>query len=354
MHDRQTGTTERVNVSSRGVQTDSPYGDFESAGSISSDGRFVAFDSHGDNLVPGDTNNAFDVFVHDRLNHTTERVSVDSRGVQGNGWSFRPSISADGRYVMFTSAANNLVPGDTNHTYDIFVHDRLTGTTERVSLSSSGTQGNAISSFYAEISGDGQSVIFESDASNLVPEDTNGTTDIFVHDRLGGPTFTTLCDPGSSGVIACPCSNPPGGSDQGCDNSSVTGGATLSAIGGTYISSDSLEFHVNGTPPSALSILLQGTAVIPTGAVYGQGVRCVGGTITRLGTKHASGGSMTIPDFEAGDPQVTVVSAAKGDLIHPGDSRYYLVSYRDPVVLGGCPASSTFNCTQTGMVTWSP
>jgi Tol biopolymer transport system component len=354
VHDRQTGTTERVNVSSRGAQTDSPWGDFESPGSISADGRYVAFDSHGDNLVPGDTNDAFDVFVHDRLTHTTERVSVNSRGAQGNDWSFAPSISGDGRYVMFTSFADNLVSGDTNLTGDIFVHDRVTGRTERVSLSSSGGQGNAISSRYAEIAKDGQSVVFQSAASNLVPADTNGFSDIFVRDRFGGPTFTSLCDPGSSGVIGCPCSNPPGSSGQGCDNSSATGGATLSATGGTYVSSDSLEFHVDGATPSGLGILLQGTTTIPTGAVYGQGVRCVGGTIKRLGTKHANGGSMTIPDFEAGDPQVTAASAAKGDLIQPGDSRYYLVYYRDPNVLGGCPASSTFSCTQTGSVQWSP
>jgi hypothetical protein len=152
----------------------------------------------------------------------------------------------------------------------------------------------------------------------------------------------------------CPCSNPPGSSGQGCDNSSATGGATLSATGGTFVSSDSLEFHVDGATPSALGMLLQGTTAIPTGAVYGQGVRCVGGSIKRLGAKHASGGSMTIPDFETGDSQVTATSAAKGDLIHPGDSRYYLVYYRDPSILGGCPATSTFNCTQTGRVEWSP
>lgn len=79
---------------------------------------------------------------------------------------------------------------------------------------------------------------------------------------------------------------------------------------------------------------------------------CVGGSITRLGTKDARGGSITIPDFEAEDPQVTVISAAKGDLIRSGDSRYYLVLYRDPIVLGRCPASSTFSATQTGIVTW--
>jgi len=104
-----------------------------------------------------------------------------------------------------------------------------------------------------------------------------------------------------------------------------------------------------------MSILMQGNGSIPTGIVYGQGIRCVGGTIIRrLFTKTASGGSITAPDFDAGDPSVSTRSAAKGDTIQPGQSRWYLVYYRDPIVLGGCPATSTFNATQTGQVTWSP
>jgi hypothetical protein len=83
-------------------------------------------------------------------------------------------------------------------------------------------------------------------------------------------------------------------------------------------------------------------------------VRCVGGTLKRLFTKTASGGSITAPNFNSGDPTVSARSAAKGDLIQAGQSRYYLVYYRDPTVLGGCPSSSTFNCTQTGQVTWLP
>ncbi len=325
--------------------------------SLSNDGRYVAFASVGAHLVPGDSNACTDIFVRDRRQGTTERVSVDSIGRQGNGSSFGPSISADGRFVAFYSRADNLDHDDINVPFrtHAFVHDRLSGTTERADLGPGGLPVlNGCSSLAPRISADGRFVAFESASFQLVPGDTNGKDDVFVRDRFGDPTFTSMCDPGSSGVIACPCSNPPGGSDQGCDNSSSTGGATLSATGGTYISSDSLEFHVTGTTPSALSLLLQGTAPISTGAVYGQGVRCVGGAITRLGTKHASGGSITIPDFEAGDPQVSVVSAVKGDLIQPGDSRFYLVYYRDPIVLGGCPASSTFNCTQTGRVTWSP
>jgi hypothetical protein len=237
----------------------------------------------------------------------------------------------------------------------VFVRDRQAETTERWSVGPDAAQ-SFKNTWWSNvsISGDGRYLAFDSSATRLAPEDTNGKRDVFVRDPLGAPAFTSVCDPGSSGVIGCPCSNPPGGRDQGCDNSSATGGATLSASGGTYVSSDSLEFHVDGATPSALGMLLQGTAAIPTGAVYGQGVRCVGGSIKRLGTKHASGGSMTIPDFEAGDLQVTAASAAKGDLIQPGDSRYYLVYYRDPVVLGGCPATSTFNCTQTGSVQWSP
>jgi hypothetical protein len=102
----------------------------------------------------------------------------------------------------------------------------------------------------------------------------------------------------------------------------------------------------------ALSIVLQGNALASSGLVYGQGVRCVGGTLKRLFTKIASTGSITAPNPGAGDPSVSARSAAKGDPIQPGQSRWYLVYYRDPTVLGGCPALSTFNATQTGAVNW--
>jgi hypothetical protein len=120
------------------------------------------------------------------------------------------------------------------------------------------------------------------------------------------------------------------------------------------LSSDSLVFVSLAQRSTELSILIQGNALIPAGVVYGQGVRCSGGALKRLYTKTASGGSITAPDFNAGDPQVSVRSAALGDTILAGQSRWYLVYYRDPIVLGGCPATSTFNATQTGQVTWSP
>ncbi len=183
VHDRQTGTTQRVSVSSGGVQGNGHCG----GPSISVDARFVAFGSYSTNLVGGDTNSVADVFVHDRQSGTTERVSVDSGGAQGNGFSAFPSVSADGRYLAFQSAASNLIAGDTNNASDLFVHDRQSGTTERVSISSGGAQGNDRSE-NPSISADGRYVAFESYATNLVVGDSNSRADVFFHDRQGGTT----------------------------------------------------------------------------------------------------------------------------------------------------------------------
>jgi hypothetical protein len=173
-----TGTTTRVSVASDGTQGD---GGSLSA-TISADGRYVAFWSVAGNLVSGDTNGKRDVFVHDRQTGQTTRVSVASDGGQGNSSSQDSSISADGRYVAFDSNAHNLVPDDTNYSYDVFVHDCQTGQTSRVSVASDGTQGNRYSTD-PSISADGRHVAFDSRASNLVPGDTNENEDIFVHDR---------------------------------------------------------------------------------------------------------------------------------------------------------------------------
>jgi cold shock CspA family protein len=353
VHDRQNGTTERVNVSSNGNQANGTFGSNISAW-ISDDGRYVAFEQAAANLVPGDSNGDSDVFVHDRQNGRTERVSVDSGGLQGNGDSGTPWISGDGRFVVFLSGATNLVPGDTNGLWDVFVHDRRIGTTERVNISSSGVQANGLPSGHVQASVDARFVLLDSAATNLVPADTNGVEDVFLRDRFGGTSFTSLCDPGAGSVIACPCSNAPIGPGRGCDNSSATGGAMLSAFGGTFLSSDSLMFTTSDEPPTALSILTQWAGTNATGAIFGMGVRCTSGTFKRLYTKTAVGGSITAPDFAAGNAQVSVRSAALGDMILAGGSRWYLVYYRDPIVLGGCPATSTFNATQTGVVTWSP
>ena len=192
VRDTVTNTTTRVSVDSAGVQSNG----FSYDPSISADGRYVAFDSAASNLVSGDTNASDDVFVRDTVENTTPRVSVDSAGVQGNLWSDYPSISADGRYVAFESYATNLVPGDTNAN-DIFVRDRLLGTTTRVSVDSAGAQGDW-GSYHPSISADGRYVAFGSDSTNLVPGDTNGSRDVFVRDTLTGTTTRVSVD--SAGV----------------------------------------------------------------------------------------------------------------------------------------------------------
>lgn len=263
VHDRKTRKTERVSVTSTGKEaTGGIYGSLYSA--ISADGRYVAFNSDADNLVPGDTNGLVDVFVHDRQTGKTKRVNVSSDGSEALGETknipgYRSTLSADGRYVAFFSGANNLVLNDTNNATDIFLHDLETGQTERVSVFSDGEEikfgamdsivSNFISadgrlvtfstvnpdrpgqypvidvylhdrqtgqttlvstdengssgnldSYSPSISAAGSSVSFSSAARNLVPSDTNGMIDIFVHDIQN--QFTSRVNVNSSGLQA--------------------------------------------------------------------------------------------------------------------------------------------------------
>jgi dipeptidyl aminopeptidase/acylaminoacyl peptidase len=184
VRDQQTGQTSIVSVNSSGVQGNN----YSQSPAISGDGRYVAFASTATNLVSGDTNGVKDIFVHDRQTGQTTRVSVDSFGVQSNGVSSGTSISNDGRYVAFQSSASNLVPADTNSAMDVFVHDIQTGYTKRVSVSSTGVQGNSASG-YSKISSDGQVVVYSSAASNLVSNDTNNREDIFIHIPSSSQTF---------------------------------------------------------------------------------------------------------------------------------------------------------------------
>lgn len=207
VHDRQTGSTTRVSVSSAGAQgAQASGGSFDSYLSISGDGRLVAFHSAANSLVTGDTNGWPDVFVHDRQTSQTIRVSVDGAGTQGDSASYSPNLSSDGRFVAFHSFASNLVPGDTNAAYDVFVRDlQPGGGVTRVSVDSSGAQPNGPSNTRgARMTGDGRFVVFDSAATNLVPGDTNNSDDVFVHDRqTGATTRASVSTAGAQATSLC-------------------------------------------------------------------------------------------------------------------------------------------------------
>jgi Tol biopolymer transport system component len=186
VRDLRTHRTRLVSVSASGAVGNSA----SFRPSISADGRLVAFESFASNLVAGDTNNATDVFLYDSRTGRTQRLSVATGGIQANGQSFagvQPSISLDGRYVVFYTDATNLAAGDTNASFDVMIRDLKTRTTRRVSVSSSGTQGNG-ASFLPSISADGRYIAFESTAGNLSPGDSPGTDDVFIRDRRTGTT----------------------------------------------------------------------------------------------------------------------------------------------------------------------
>jgi Tol biopolymer transport system component len=199
VRDQVTKSVERMSESS----SDEPGNANSYEAALSVDGRYAAFASASTNLVDGDTNGVPDVFVHDRLTDRTFRVSVNSTGEQANmgvsqafpleTGSRLISMSANGRYVMFRSVASNLVAGDTNEAADVFVHDIRTRKTSRVNVSSSEAQANADTRHPVglpqwNVSDDGRYVFFNSDASNLVANDTNGAEDIFVRDTVRGKT----------------------------------------------------------------------------------------------------------------------------------------------------------------------
>jgi hypothetical protein len=167
-----------------------------------------------------------------------------------------------------------------------------------------------------------------------------------------GSALLVYCSPGLAGIIACPCGNAPLGAGLGCNNSDNTGGASIGAAGLPSLAADSIVFTTHGQKASATSVLLQGTTQSATGVVFGQGVRCVAGSLKRLYVKPASGGSISAPG--PGDPSVSARSAVLGDPLSAGLQREYLVYYRDPFVLGGCPATSTFNATSSGTLIWLP
>ncbi len=195
---------------------------------------------------------------------------------------------------------------------------------------------------------------------------TNQLTSFFViDDGLGNPNSvmtypitggmvvpvdsgTPFCLGDGTQALACPCANS-GAAGHGCDNSGATGGARLTSTGATSIANDSLQFTASGEKPTATSVFLQGSTM-SAATVFGQGLRCLGGNLKRLYVKNAVGGVVVAP--QGAEASVHARSAALGDAFGAGATRDYQVYYRDPLVLGACPAASTFNISQGLAITW--
>jgi WD40-like Beta Propeller Repeat len=198
--DTQTGQTQRVSVAGNGTQSN----DFSAGASVSGDGRFVVFRSHANNLVANDTNGSADIFVRDIQLQQTRLINLSSTGTQAtvtdaDDWAgINPVISDDGSHIAYVSEAANLVAGDNNFAADVFIHRMSDQSTTRVSTNSSGQQGNGNSgnsglralggARHIDISANGRRVVFVSDASNLVPGDTNQNDDVFFKDLDTGQT----------------------------------------------------------------------------------------------------------------------------------------------------------------------
>ena len=319
VHDRSTGITERVSVSSTGAQVNAPSHD----SSLSADGRFVAFTSGSMDLVNGDTNDATDIFLHDRNTGITELVSVTSAGTQaGNaiGGSFSPSLSADGRFVKFDSNARDMVENDTNRVRDVFVHDRSTGITERVSVSTTEVQGNDFSNF-SSISADGRFVLFNSRATNLVQDDTNGFSDIFLHDRSTGITERVNVSStgeqanGNSGgsisadgrVLAI------GSAASNLVEGDTTGFADIFITENTLIESDNVIVTVRKLINNATRETQEAAAKLSTGTLYRQEYKITNQSLKRI---------YQVRVFEDGN------LACNFYALNPGESRQRCSSYQ--------------------------
>jgi len=397
--DRAAGTIERVSISTSGAQGD----DLSGSGSLLSfttpDGRYVSFGSMASTLVAGDTAQTMDMYVRDRVAATTTLLAPGLGGGFPAGDSDLYSMSPDGRYVGFTSAATDLVAGDTNGTTDAFVLDRSTGIIERISLQTGGAE-SAGDSWTPVVSHDGRYVLYSSAAADMVANDTNGTRDIFRRDRATGLTervlppgglwqlaydmYTagmsangsrivvayagddlvgldqntvsdvfvgtcvvglTFCS-GDGTATACPCGV--GSWNAGCPNS-FGGSGLLEASGHALVSSDTLALYARHLPPNTTVQFYQGPSQQNggNGSVVGDGLRCLGGSLVRLGTRYTSDGTSSWGAGAPGSPPLSI----QGNVPSGGDIRLYQVFYRNPSPYCGL---ATFNTTNGLEVQWLP
>ncbi len=342
VRDLATSQTSRVSVATSGVQGNG----YSGPGSISADGRRVVFSSTASNFFAGDAG-FIDVFVHDRWTGETVHESQSLFGGNSNGNSFAGTLSADGRFVTFVSLASDLVGGDTNGASDVFLRDRQSGTTFRASVASNGAQADfaSVAPFTASISADGRALAFRSAATNLVAGDTNGLEDVFVRD-VGFDPGVVECS-GDAGASSCPCGNA-GSTWHGCAHSFAASGARLSSSGLASVASDSFLL-VGASLPSTTSVLFfQGTARVngSAGVAFGDGLRCAGGNVRRLGTRSATGGASSY-GAPAGDAPISVAGAIPAS----GGTFHYQAWFRNAAPF--C-TSGVFNLTNGLRIAWSP
>lgn len=323
LHDVQTATTNRISLASITASGDGA----SRKSDITADGRYVAFSSAAANLVSTDTNFSTDIFVRDTLTGVVRRVSVASDGTEANLSSYELDISDNGRYVTFASRAYNLVPGDTNgQTKDIFVHDLETGITSRVSVASNGTEADA-GSDYPSISNDGRYVVFLSEATNLVGGDTNGEQDVFLHDTQTG--MTRRISVASDGTEANNSSYSPAISADGHT-------ATFNSYASNLVSDDTNNF----------------------GDVYMHDVQS--GTTTRVSVsssnEQANGNSLASASDVSADGRYIVFLSSATNLVTPSPKGALRIFIRDTqlgttgqvstaIVGGGSPDGAAYNPT---------
>jgi len=375
--DRVSGLRRRASETSAGLAANGACEDPD----VSDDGRFVAFRSEAQNLVPGDSNGLADLFVKDMLTGAIERVNVSATAAEATDDSYVPRLSADGRFASFVSLATNLWPS--GHP-GVFVRDRVAGTLELVSISGEGVPANRVSSD-ASISTDGRVVVFRTSATNLSDEPDDQRNDCFLHDRATGATrcVSTLSGvpiPGDTGQCAvsgdgrtfvflallgtperaqilahdptlgpvrslcegsnqvCPCANG-GAPGSGCENSGGSGGALLASSGNPSALNDTWNLAVTGLPNGVAVLFYQGTAALGAGndgQHFGDGLRCAGGSMRRLALRTASGGVAALGPG-SGDAGLSVLGMLSGG----AETRIYQAYYRDPAP-GHC-TSATFN-----------
>jgi Tol biopolymer transport system component len=222
LYDTVTQTTALVSKDASG----NPSNGISYSPSISADGRYIVYQSLGSNLVAGDTNSNFDIFLYDTVSQTTTLISKDASSGPSNDANLAPSISGDGRYVVWTSYASDLVAGDTNFLEDIFVHDTQTGTTALVSVDTGAGPANG-SSGAPSISGDGSKIFFRSSSTDLVTNDTNGNvSDVFLADN---PLFAATVPTVNQDTLTGDAND----NTVTFDNTTLTNGDSYDGLGGT-------------------------------------------------------------------------------------------------------------------------